>query len=58
MISAKYCKCGGNMIVLETRDCGDYIRRRRECDCCGKRITTKEKYEGETNDNKRDRKSS
>lgn len=42
MKNPKYCDCGGTMIVLETRDYGDYIRRRRRCDCCGKRISTKE----------------
>lgn len=36
------CECGGKMRCIDTRQAGDYIRRRRECSKCGKRITTKE----------------
>jgi len=31
--------------VLESRDTGDSIRRRRVCDCCGQRWTTYERVE-------------
>ena len=40
----KDCPCGGYMVVVDTRDRGDRVYRRRECDCCKKRITTCEVY--------------
>lgn len=44
MLSAKYCICGGNMVVIETRDREGYVYRRRKCDCCGRVIRTREVY--------------
>lgn len=52
MLSAKYCICGGNMVVVETRDRGYGVYRRRQCDCCGRKLTTREVYCESTKDKK------
>jgi hypothetical protein len=36
-------KCGGNTECVDSRDHGDYIRRRRKCKICGFRYTSKER---------------
>lgn len=44
-----YCsQCNSNQFtkVVDSRDNGVYIRRRRKCCTCGHRFTTKEKLEG------------
>jgi hypothetical protein len=38
----RHCECGGHMRVIDVRDAGDWVRRRRECEECGERITTRE----------------
>lgn len=62
-------KCGGTMTVIDTRDNGRDVRRRRKCDVCGQRFSTvevrteegtrrvkNEKAEGEGHDGKIDMK--
>lgn len=46
MLSAKYCICGGNMVVEETREREYGVYRRRKCDCCGRKVSTREVYYG------------
>jgi len=36
-------KCGSDTKCTDSRDHGDYIRRRRKCKVCGFRYTTKER---------------
>ena len=38
-------KCGTDTVVVDSRDHGDQIRRRRECRKCGHRQTTYERLE-------------
>jgi transcriptional repressor NrdR len=40
-----YCGSGSHRVV-DSRDAGDAIRRRRECESCGQRFTTYERAEG------------
>lgn len=37
------CGCGHFRVIYTRRAWGRTIRRRRECHCCGRRITTWEK---------------
>lgn len=36
------CQCGCHVLALDTRQVGEYVRRRRKCDGCGSRFTTYE----------------
>ena len=48
MMKCPYCGCEGSR-VIDSRPSEDLnaIRRRRQCDACGKRFTTYEKIEAE-----------
>lgn len=37
-----YCDCGGQTMVMETREVNNIIYRRRKCLVCNKHIYTKE----------------
>ena len=52
MLSAKYCICGGTYRTVETRDREYGVYRRKKCDCCGKRISTREVYKNDKGDRK------
>ena len=43
-MNCPFCK-HSNTRVLDSRDAGNSIRRRRECDSCGRRFTTHERVE-------------
>lgn len=43
MVRDMKCKCGSrNHGVIDSRPCGEYIRRRRKCEECGLRWSTYE----------------
>jgi len=37
------CSCGGEKRVIHSKDYGDYIRRERECDKCGRRFEDRDR---------------
>lgn len=37
------CSCGGEKRVIHSKDYGDYIRRERECDRCGRRFEDRDR---------------
>lgn len=41
-MKCKNCGAENNWAVIDTRDSGNMIRRRRKCQMCGQRITTYE----------------
>jgi hypothetical protein len=40
--NAKVCQCGGNARTVDSRPVGFTVRRRRVCETCGRKWTTRE----------------